>query len=502
MKTITYADFNSEEAREASKLVDYYEDEQSKYVKKLLEDKRSDWDTRGFTIQSRNIVKTIIDKSGLLFNAPPNLLVYPEDSKDGVQDKTFARVMDRADWIEFFQNVDVYTRLLKTTIVLQLKYIPDERSTIGGSYRYDEKAGDALMLRLLHQGNAVVRNDITGNRITELAYLTSPFSQIEKWTYRYINADAVEDWEVEGAEERRVNSDPNEDGSVPATPFYDVRKPRQGFWFNVPEDIVSFQDNYNLFLCDIQYATAHQMQKTLFMDTHFENTDSTGSLTIPAAPLGHTDAGDEQWRAVTAPAKKSIGGLGSIVYLERGITGTTPLVQFDGPTTDLKPLYEILSMQVRDIASDWCVKIKAPGEGSENSGFQVVTNEKDNLALREQRAQSFQAGLRRFYDVTQRLYPEMQEGTLKAEFAPPALPVNRLEQEQVWQYRLQNNCGTPVDYYMQTESLSEEDAIKKVMRDVEIRKMLAEAMPQPTATAEPVNASQNGGNPRKPANDN
>jgi hypothetical protein len=498
MKTITFEDFNCPDAIEANKLVDYYEDKQERYVKKLLDDKRADWNERGFNVQTRNIVKSIIDKSGLLFNRAPKLAVYPDGASKGIVDANFMRIMDRADWLEFFQNVDVYTRLLKTTVVLQQKYIPSERTTVGGSYKFDAQAGDALMLRMLHRGTCVVRTDVTGNTVTELAYFTSPYSQLEPWTYRYISADAIEDWRVEGGEETLEQSVPNPDGLVPATPFYDVRKPRNSFWFNVPEDLLSFQDNVNLFQCDLQYAMAHQMQKSLFLDTEIVATDDSTSR-LMAAPMGHTAAGDEQWNMVAGTSKKTIGGLGSIVYLEKGMTGQSPMVKFDGPDTDLKPLYEILSSQIKDIAADWDVQITSDSEARANSGFLVVAEHSDNLALREKRSQSFQAGLRRFYDVTQVLYPELHEGTLMAEFAAPTLPINRIEEEQVWQYRIQSGAYTILDRLL-ADGFSEDEALAKIKRDNELRKLIAPALPAPVPAQDnaPTDPAQRGGNPKAP----
>jgi hypothetical protein len=509
MKTITWKDFNSTAAQATQKLLDYYEDRQSQYVKKLLDAKRKDWEAKGFNVQSRNIVKSIIDKSGLLFNNPPALAIYQGKSTKGLSDPVFEAVMDRADWLEKFQNIDVYTRLVKTVLLLQQKYIPTSRLTVGGSYRFDARAGDALMLTMLTQANTVVKTDITGNRITELAFLSDDSTNFrEIWTYRYINQDVIQDWQVEGQEERCINTVPNPDGIVPASVFYDVKQPRSGFWASLPEDIVSFQDNLNLYLCDMQYAIAYQANPTLFTDTEIESTSTTSAPMIPAAPPGHTNAGDEQWTQLAPMTERSIGGLGSIVKVTPGMTGNKPMVEYVGTETKLKEMHDILSAQVRDIASDWDVTVRAEGGTKANSGFQVIVEEMDNLALREKRGQSFQAGLRRFYDVTQQLYPEMTEGTLRAEFAPPALPVNRLEQEQVWTYRMQNGFGTPVDYWIE-QGYTEQDALAKVKADLALRKELGLPIPGapvegqdgvPAPNPKPSNMSQRGGNPRNPEN--
>lgn len=501
-KTITFADFNSKAAQATQKLLDYYEDKQSGYVEKLLDAKRDDWRSRGFNVQSRNIIKSIVDKSGLLFNAPPALAIFGKGETKGASDPTFEDVMDHADWLEKFQNVDVYTRLLKSVVLLQQKYVPEERLTVGGTYKFNARNGDALMLTLLTQANSVVRTDITGNRITELAFLCDQDTNFnEPWSYRYINADVIEDWRVDGEEEHLIKSVPNPDALVPASVFYDVKTPRAGFWVNLPEDVVSFQENLNLYLCDMQFAVAQQINKPLFIDTDIESTSDSGAPLIPYAPPGHTNAGDEQWSQLPSMGTKSIGGLGSVVKLTPGMTGNTPMVKFEGPDTRLKELHDILSAQVRDIASDWDVSIKAEGGAKANSGFQVIVEEMDNLALREKRAQSFQAGLRRFYNITQRLYPELTEGVLKAEFAPPSLPVNKLDNEQVWQIRSTSIAFSPVDRLMD-EGYTEEDAFEKVRKNITIFQALGLPIPgsTPLPTPSPTNMQQRGGNPRNPEN--
>jgi hypothetical protein len=509
MKTITWEDFNSPDAQKTQRLLDYYENRQSQYVAKLLDGQRKDWRSKGFNVQSRNIVSMIVDKSGLLFNKPPALAIYEWGSTKGQSDKTFEQLMDRADWQEKFQNVDTYTRLVKTVVLLQQKYIAQNTTTVNRQYKFNARNGDALMLTLLTQANTVVKTDITGNQITELAFVTGGSFDTD-WTYRYINGDVIQDWKVAGGEEERIDSQANPDGLVPASVFYDVKQPRAGFWAPVPEDIASFQDNLNLYLCDLQYAIAYQVNPTLFMDTDIVSTSTSPTAVIPIAPPGHTNAGDEQWNQLSAATQKNIGGLGSIVQVQPGMSGSKPLVEYVGTDTKLKEMHDILVQQVKDIAADWDVTVQAEGGARANSGFQVIVEEMDNLALRERRGQSFQAGLRRFYDITQVLYPELLEGILKAEFAPPTLPVNRLEQEQVWTYRMQNGFGTPVDYWME-QGYTEADALEKVKADLALRKQLGLPIPgapvdgqdgvaAPNPRVSPSNMSQRGGNPHDPKN--
>ncbi len=500
-KSITFADFNGPEAVKAQRLIDYYEDNQEVYVTALLNAKRKKWKERGYNVQSRNIIKSIVDKSGLLFNKPPALKILPPGQQKGTVDNNFVRIMDGADWVEFFQNVDVFTRLLKTTIVLQQKYIPEERTTIGGSYKFDAQAGDALMLSLLNRSNCVVKTDILG-RITELAYLTLPWSNSQPWSYCYINKDVVEDYAVEGEEETLIDSNPNPEGRVTANPFYDVKVPRnrKDFWINVPEDIASFQDNVNLFQCDMQFAMAHAMQKTLFHDTPIvPQTDS--SISIPIAPLGQVPAA-ETWEEITI-TEGNVGGLGETVLMDKGDPNNpAPWAAFLGPDTDLHQLNQTMAAQIQDIAADWCVTVKSQDSAKANSGYQVVVEEMDNLQLREQRAQSMQSGFRKFYDITQSMYPELLEGMLQVEFAAPSLPVNPLEQAQVRTFNFALNLQTPVDVWME-EGMSEEDAKAKLAEVLAINKQIAEAVPTPKPAPmiqppDQTNPAQVNGNPAQP----
>src|SRR6266481_1880680 len=122
-QTLTHKDLRSADADAAQKLVDFYEDNQLDYLIDDLNKYRDNWKDRKFIPRVRNITKMIVDKSGLLFNAPPTLEIVTQDAAAPVTDPTFNELMERSDWIEFFQNVDVYTRACKTTVILLQKYV-------------------------------------------------------------------------------------------------------------------------------------------------------------------------------------------------------------------------------------------------------------------------------------------------------------------------------------------------------------------------------------------
>src|SRR5579862_8149190 len=121
-QTLTHKDLRSNGADAAQRLVDFYEDNQLDYLINDLNKYRDAWKDRKFIPRVRNITKSIVDKSGLLFNQAPTLEIVTQSGAAPTVDATFNQLMERSDWIEFFQNVDVYVRLLKTVVILQQKY--------------------------------------------------------------------------------------------------------------------------------------------------------------------------------------------------------------------------------------------------------------------------------------------------------------------------------------------------------------------------------------------
>src|SRR6478609_7945768 len=266
---ITASEFCTPEAQRATVLCSLYEGKQEQRVVQMLDGKingyyaRTDWQKRGLVPRVRNVVKMIVDKSANVFNKAPKLAVYVPGTSAPIVDEKLLSILESSDYHEFFQNLDVYTRLLKTTIVLQQKYIANDTTTVGGQYRFDNSTGDALALHLLHRGNCVVRMNKPRTQIIALAYMTSPLKitsgGAQVWTYRLITQDTIIDFMVSGwgdtSKEEVASIEPNVDGIVPATFFYDVNKPRIGYWVEPPEDILSLQDSYNSFLTDFTYAT-------------------------------------------------------------------------------------------------------------------------------------------------------------------------------------------------------------------------------------------------------
>src|SRR4051794_30415594 len=96
-KLLTFKDLRCDESAEAQKLIDFYEGDQLKHLTDVLNKNRKDWQGRKFLARVRNITKTIVDKSGLLFNAPPRFEITQGEDTVPVVDRTFNQLMDRSD---------------------------------------------------------------------------------------------------------------------------------------------------------------------------------------------------------------------------------------------------------------------------------------------------------------------------------------------------------------------------------------------------------------------
>src|SRR5271170_5904583 len=253
---ISAKDFNSKLAKQTNKIIDYYEGNQKHHLTDILDGKcgsgqRHDWKSRGLIPRIRNITKKIVDSSGLLFNRPPKLTIAVQNQLTPVTDDVFNQIMESADWIETFQNLDSYVRLTKSIVLLQQKYIPTDTVTVNGQYKFDQSNGDALSFQILHQGNSVVRQNPQRTQITALAYITVELDTNGNFSYRLITPDEVIDVDVTQGnggsnavsemQETIVGREVNPDGLVPASFFYDTNKPRIGDWARPPEDLKDLQ---------------------------------------------------------------------------------------------------------------------------------------------------------------------------------------------------------------------------------------------------------------------
>lgn len=442
------AELGDEDAKFARKALNYYDGNQRDELEDFLKDSsgfRKNWKEKGLIPRSRNITKAIVDKSGLIFNGPtPKLEVWAGGSINETASATLSSLLDRANWIETFINFDNQVRLLKTGLML-VQWDPERRR---------------LILDALHQGNAVVTIDPNTKEITGLLVaLSIDEDGDEIFSYRHFTLETITDYSyvAESSELVVLGSFPNPYGIVPVAPFYDTSTPRYGIWNVIPDDLIGLNEMYNLHLMDSEYSASWSKVKTLFTN----------------ATIGDSSMGTQTWvdpatgipRQVPA-APNTVGGPGRIVEIDSGPASV--YLEYKGPDVTLMPIEEMFSQWVKDFAADWHVRLSTSGNGGASSGFQLIVEEMPNLELRKQRQKMFAAGFARLYKVIASVVAGIPgislplDGELYTVFQNPALPVDDKALEEVWSRRISEGRASRVDYFMETQGMSREEAVAKV----------------------------------------
>jgi hypothetical protein len=433
------------DARFARKAINYYDGCQVEELIKCLSDPsnfRREWREKGMYPRTRNITKAIVDKSGLLFNGPePVLEVWTKSVINQAATQAFNDVMDQVGWIEFFTNFDNQVRMLKTGLVL-VQWDPINK---------------ALIFDALHRGNCAVSVDPTTRQIIELIMITGDEDSDE---YRLFTQDTIYDLEYD--RELKILTIkaqfPNMYGIIPIAIFHDTQTPRYGVWNMAPADLVGMNEMYNLHLMDSEYSAAWSKVKTLFTNAEISgNSNTTETWVDPATGIPRQ-----------VPKNPSVcGGPGKIVQIDVS-GGQTAFVEYKGPDVTLSPVDEMFSQWVKDFAADWSVRLKSSGEASATSGFQLVVEELPNLELRKQRQKMFAAGFARLYKVIALVLAGVPgsalplDGEVFTNFGKLALPVDDKAQEEVWSRRILEGRASRVDYFMETQGMTREEAIAKV----------------------------------------
>lgn len=469
MSTLRYSDILKDSAI-CNKLVDYYNGEQKKYLIKILDGSdtfggRKKWRERGVIPRTTNTTKSIVDKSGRLYNRPPSLELWR--GKTAFQDPTYNALMESSDWRPFNQNVDVMVRFLKTVIVYNEKYIPAPTMTVDQKYVFNPAKGERLLQQVLHKGNSAMLMDKARENITELAFLTKEEKSDEnKIFYTVITPEVVEDWYFDHDlnEDVKYAEEVNAEGIVTAYVRHDTNKPVYGLWNKPATDIVDLQEILNLHLTDIEFAIAHQKQKQIV--TNADIIDNGGSeergTVLPQRP-GASQVPDNYTMVggKGEPGLSHVGQLGSLIKIETQ-GETPPYFEFKGPETDLQQLNDVVNDIIKLVAYNWDVNIDMQGDGSADSGFKLVVKELNNLSLRELRAQYATQAHRKEYEILKVMYPTLPEAELFVKFPPPALPVDGKADLEEWNMKIAAGFASPVDFLIAKENLTEEEAIAKL----------------------------------------
>lgn len=481
--TLRYSAFCHEDTVECCKLSDYYEGEQVKYVKLMLDGsfgdgygKRRDWKARGIIPRMRNLTKAIVDKSAMAFNQPPKFETYYGTTL--IENPTFDAIMTNADWLPFWQTVAAMTRLLKSVVVYNQKYIPVETVTTNQVYKYNPFNGESLKQMVTHHGNSEVVMDGSGRYIIEYAYLCDLDQENEDYAdnmigankqppkqYMVVTPSAIETWIWFDDEDIHIKTEVNPEGFVPAFFVHDSSKPMYDVWNTPGVDLGHANEIVNLHITDTEFAVAWQKNQTLFTNGTFSMPDSPATM-VPAAMPGHTAPGAiyDQINNFQNNGQPQAGGLGSVIQVVSDDNSRDPFIKFDGPKSDLDKLHETVSEIIEDIANDWAVNVRITGRGTANSGFQLVVEEMDGLNLRARQIQYYQMAFHTMYDMLMKMYPELPMGQLIVNFPAPQLPVNEAERDANWVSKLNTGRGSVVDYFMEMENLTEEEAYERALK--------------------------------------
>lgn len=460
--------FNANARVKAIKTLAYYDGNSKEYLMDFLSRFRRNALNKGMAPRTINIMKEVVDRSGMLFagRAPvPRVFKKGADNvtPDEVGTQNLLSVFESAQWIEFFNNFDPVVRLLKTAMVL-VQHDPVTKETF---------------FTVLTQGNCAVHT--VNRKIETLIYYTGRSGDVD--TYRIWTTDLVQDMEVSsGGGEQIVNIEPNPYGLIPVAVFHDTNIPRDGTWNQIPEDLVTINDIYNLHITDSDYAIQHAKLQTLFTNAIIAGSEHTSSSQVQdyGSVLG------PRW--VTGMGEGFVGGPGEVVGIDTP-NGESVYLEYKGSDPKIEPLDKVIRGWFRDYARGWSVTIEGDGsgQGEADSGFKLVVKELPNQEMRKKRQRMFEAGFRELYTVLLRISEVFNLGLsadteLYMEFSAPELPVDEKVSEEIWSTKINEGRASLVDYFIVQAGMSRQEAEAKVLQLAKDKAFIAAAQ----APVEPV----------------
>jgi len=437
---------NTNQAKDARRALNFLDGLQEQEMIEVLNDPnfgRYDWKSKGLKPRFRNITKMIVEKSGMLFkDTLPVLEIFDllqnEDNEAATQ--LLAEKLSEIEFAEFMTNFDLVLRLLKTAMIMVQWNAEDEN----------------WMLDILHRGNAEVIID-PGTRKPMCLVYRSHENCYWVWTN-----EAVTELRVEGeGAQKKIIAGPsavNSYGVIPMAVFYDTNTPRTGFWVEQDKSLVNLNEMLNLHILDSEFSILWSKMSTAVTNMR----PAAGSTSIETVEY-EAGPGDVLPRRQVSK-DQMLGGPNEVVVLD-SMGVDSPFYEFKSPQIDLKPLNEVMENWIKGYAADWCVSVRAQGEGRAESGFQLIVEEMSNLDLRKQRQRMFESGFKRLYRALRSVYNTASgsaafpvDSNLFAEFNDPVLPVDIAIEETVWSQRIKEGRATDIDYFMHVWGMNKEEA--------------------------------------------
>lgn len=440
---------STKNAEKARTIVDYYDGKQDEYVVKQIADDysgRASWKQRGIIPRSRNLLKMIINKSGLISNDKlPQFIINDQAGDIENEEETILlnSLLTKADIEDLIKNNDPLIRALSTTKVL---------------VQYDEEVGKYVFDILGLHNSATVLDEY--RKLDLLIYMLGHDSN-GKQRFRIFTNNLIQDITVdEKGQEVITNSMPNPFGFIPVATFHDLTKPRCSDWNTPSSELVQLNDIYNLHITDSEFAIKHMKY-----GTWVTNCEISG-----VAPSGGTSEQQVYNRSLpvtttTSTSQEVVIGPTSIVQLG-GSKSDNPYFDWKSPVVNLEPLDNIINTWVDSYATDWSVVLDQ--SGSADSGFKLVVKELPNMEMKKARAKMQQSGYEELCDIVMRIQNIILPGSFtegskpKVKFFDPILPVDETADEGVWNLRIQNGRATRIDYFMQKFDMTKIQAEEKI----------------------------------------
>jgi len=445
--------FETKPSQEAQKALDYLDGLQLQYVVDMLNEPsqgRAFWKEKGMRARYRNLTKRVVEKSSQLFtDEPPAFEVWQDsDTPDENQTAAIVEIYSAADVQSFCVNLDLVTRLLKTSLVLQ--QFSDET--------------DTLVFDLLHRGNAYVEFHPVSRQPTKIVVKLDS-DESDEWEYfRIWTADTIEDWrEKKGAYEMTAEMYETQDnpyGVIPVTPFYDSTMPRTGFWCRPGMDLIHFNEAYNMHMVDMDFAASWSVNQTLYTNVNFADDEIPGVQVeeVYKQPLP---------RMTNSAPSQTVMGLGKVVQIDTSGVEQVYL-EFKGPTIDFTGPTQMFNSWMHDYAADWSVRVKMTDGANARSGFQLVVEEIDNLELRRQRSRMMERSLKHMMYMSMHIWnighgQTFSDSALAFVSIPDAnLPIDSKAEEETWSMKISEGRASRIDYFMKTEGMTQDEAEAKV----------------------------------------
>lgn len=427
---------STQETRNATLARNLYNGDQLSETQKYLDGKFGikEWRERGYNPFTHNITQDIIDKSGLLFaDGVPTITVTKLSGKiDTTKSNDIFKFISYEDMVEKFSHLDRHTRLLKSA---------------GLVFGFDAEE-NTIVMDVIHAGNSHIQYNYKSKPDMLVRTITEEKIEVTTVDTIYLIDTATHTPAI-------VSMEDNVFGIIPIAIFHDLAAPLYGGPYNrVDTGLVNFNLILNKQFTELSYSLEWIQKPTLFVS----------GARIPEG---------------------AIAGPGVIIELEADKPGELVTVEYKTPTVQVEAVQAILDAHIKQAASSYAVRIDEDN-AVVTSGFSLIVKENKNLELRKQRQRQFESGFSKAQKVIKSILAyvgfDIGDAALTIGFPAPSLPINEMEQEQIWSIRIKEGRATVKDYLMEVQKLTSEEADKKLI-ELEATKQVQEQPTQPIVGA-------------------